>query len=200
MADFLNPYLNQTNPYTAQQVPMNPQFNQFTDQLRNAYQQALQPMQQFQQQLQNPQQMMQSIQNQVPVPGFVIKTAADVEEVKATPFVNPDGSPDLIRTYLFVNAGKGEIYVSKIGNNGLKDTKTYVAKTGDEPGIIEPQTPQEEKPDLLAIMNERLERIEKALEVNQNGSNGPESDGVSDENGQKRVKPPSNSKSNAKQS
>ncbi len=193
MADFLNPYYQgPNNPYTMQ--PMNPQFNQYQEALRNAYQQAVQPMQQFQQQLQNPNTAMQA---QNPVPGFVIRTATDVEEVKSTPFVNPDGSPDLVRTYLFVNAAKGEIYVSKIGSNGLKDTKTYIAKTETDATSVETQD-QEQKPDILQIMNERLERIEKRLEENQNGSEYGKSDELPDEDAPKRVKPTSNSKPNAK--
>jgi hypothetical protein len=86
-------------------------------------------------------------------PGYTVRPAANVEEVRATP-IEP------MTTNVFVNPAQGEIYLSRIDDMGLKDISTY---------RLEQKTPEEKTeaaPSRVIDLSEvyaRFDRLESMM-------------------------------------
>ncbi len=95
---------------------------QALDNLAQQYQVLQQNIQQHQAMMGQQPMPMQQIQPQRPTSGLTVRAATNVDEVRATPI-------DPMTTNVFVNLAQGEVYISKIGDNGLKDIQTYSSTT-----------------------------------------------------------------------
>jgi len=118
----------------------------------------------YQQQLQQiaqPQQQMPSTQRQN---SLTIRTAANMDEVRATPV-------DFGTVNVFVNLGADEMYLSRINSQGMKDIFTYKLMV-DAPEAAVPQAPAVDLTGVNAKLDEILQRMVTSDEPDHAGNAG----------------------------
>lgn len=144
----------QVNAPTTQQNPFNNLANIYNQQL----QQRLMTQFPYGGAPQVQQQMQQMPVQQAPpmASGFTIRSASNIEEVRATPI-------DLMSVNVFVNLANNEIYVSQLDDKGLKDIKVFKPATNDNAETQSLETSSQVVTDFSGIY-ERLDGLESKMD------------------------------------